>query len=214
MVSTAMQSGIVEARSISRAAGIARLQRELSSLSLQAVEPPFAAQDIARDYMRAQLYSRNFAENWLKAANAQAGAPIGRAARAANALTIQGTRTSVSMIAASESSEAFNSGRARAATNIPAPSSEQPRRRLRGPASRQPLVVMELLRIWDARLDKRTCPVCSEADGTIVGIREPFPLGEPGSPHPRCRCTWQLLSSSEVRRAKFIEPLSSILRTS
>ncbi len=57
-----------------------------------------------------------------------------------------------------------------------------------------------LMRMWDAVNDKRTCSVCRDADGTVVGASEPFPLGEPGSVHPRCQCTWHLLTVEEARR--------------
>lgn len=100
----------------------------------------------------------------------------GDTAKAAKLLTNR-----VELAAATESANAFNDGRAkyiRVATDV------------------------ELLKVWDATLDKRTCPTCSSADGTIVFARERFPLGEPGSVHPRCRCTWQVLGSSERKLAK------------
>jgi len=53
-------------------------------------------------------------------------------------------------------------------------------------------------RVWDAELDRRVCPRCSAADGTIVGLRESFPLGEPGSVHPFCRCTWALVTITQT----------------
>lgn len=56
-----------------------------------------------------------------------------------------------------------------------------------------------LMRMWDAVNDKRTCERCRSADGTIVGVNERFPLGEPGSVHPRCLCTWHLLTVDEIR---------------
>ncbi len=56
-----------------------------------------------------------------------------------------------------------------------------------------------LMRMWDAVNDRRTCGRCRAADGTIVGVNERFPLGEPGSVHPRCLCTWHLLTVDEIR---------------
>ncbi len=55
-----------------------------------------------------------------------------------------------------------------------------------------------LMRRWDATNDIRTCPTCFGAHGTVVGVHQPFPLGEPGKVHPRCRCTWQLLAADEI----------------
>lgn len=46
----------------------------------------------------------------------------------------------------------------------------------------------QMVKVWDATLDKRTCPVCLDADGTIVGIKESFPHGTPGGVHNLCRC--------------------------
>lgn len=44
-------------------------------------------------------------------------------------------------------------------------------------------------KLWDARLDKRTCPVCRDLDGTIRPIGIAFPRKEvPGKTHFGCRC--------------------------
>jgi hypothetical protein len=44
-------------------------------------------------------------------------------------------------------------------------------------------------RIWDARLDKRTCPKCWDLDGTIRPIGIQFPGNAiPGKQHVSCRC--------------------------
>jgi len=61
-------------------------------------------------------------------------------------------------------------------------------------------LIPHAMRMWDARNDKRTCGVCRDADGTIVGANESFPLGEPGLVHPNCLCTWHLLTVDEVLR--------------
>ena len=74
-------------------------------------------------------------------------------------------------IAVTESSEAFSSGRSAFARGFHHPS---------------------LIKVWNAERD--ACPVCYSADGYMVGIHENFPLGEPGSVHPFCRCYWDLLS--------------------
>lgn len=59
--------------------------------------------------------------------------------------------------------------------------------------ARQLFTVTTLYRVWDAVLDKRTCPVCAAADGLAIPRHERFPQGTPGSVHPYCRCIeWTL----------------------
>jgi hypothetical protein len=95
------------------------------------------------------------------------------------------TQGSLDRIVATETSESFNTGRAKYLDARPA---------------------LGLLRVWDATLDKRGCPICAGADGTIVGANEPFPWGEPGSVHIQCRCVWTLLRSTEAGDGTLIEP--------
>lgn len=45
-----------------------------------------------------------------------------------------------------------------------------------------------LFKLWDSTLDKRTCPRCASASGTILPWGLSFPQGVPGEPHPFCRC--------------------------
>jgi hypothetical protein len=60
-------------------------------------------------------------------------------------------------------------------------------------AARQVASVTTLYRVWDATLDKRTCPVCAAAHGLAIPRNERFPQGTPGSVHPYCRCIeWML----------------------
>jgi len=56
----------------------------------------------------------------------------------------------------------------------------------------------QLYRVWDATMDRRTCPTCAGAHGSIVRIDEPFPEGRPGGVHPNCRCTEQILTADEA----------------
>jgi hypothetical protein len=166
-------SAIASARMFSRAAGIERLEIEAARFGLT-VAPPFA--ETIRDIQRGRQYAANLSRNWLGKAHGTTGT-LRQQAAAANA----GTLAHLETIAVSESSEAFNSGRAKALRQVD---------------------VGELLRVWDAQLDKRTCPVCSGSDGTIVGAAEPFPIGEPGAVHARCRCTWHIIGFSRRVRAQ------------
>ena len=180
-VATATKQGINEVRALSRASGVARLRSEASSLGRSIVtDGSWLPTEVVRDINRADLYSKSYAEQWLKKANA-AEETVAKAAKAASAESIG----SLKRTAVTESSEAFSSGRAKY---------------LRSSSS------LGLLRVWDATLDKRGCPICAEADGTIVGAREPFPFGEPGSVHPACRCSWTLLTSSQDDRGTLVAP--------
>lgn len=97
----------------------------------------------------------------------------------ANGVTVANAATDgrLSMIGSSEAAGSFNEGRRRLLETT----------------------TTHLMRMWDSAMEKRTCNRCREADGTMVGYRESFPLGEPGSVHPRCLCTWHLLTVDEIR---------------
>lgn len=86
-----------------------------------------------------------------------------------------GGRGSIERIAATETAEAFTSSRSAAVSRAAG-----------------------YYKVWDAQLDKRTCRICAAADGTIVAATARFPDGEPGAVHPYCRCSWTLLTASEV----------------
>lgn len=50
-------------------------------------------------------------------------------------------------------------------------------------------LAVQLMRVWDATRDRKTCGVCAGLDGTRVPATRPFPGGlRPGFVHPRCRC--------------------------
>lgn len=50
---------------------------------------------------------------------------------------------------------------------------------------------------WDATGDRRMCPVCERADGTIVMVNDSFPAGQPGAVHANCRCMETYLAPFE-----------------
>jgi len=61
-------------------------------------------------------------------------------------------------------------------------------------AQKQANIVPFVGKLWDARLDKRTCPVCRTLDGTIRPIGIDFPRKEvPGKSHIGCRCQSALI---------------------
>ncbi len=174
-----LATGIAQSRILSRTAGIARVTQEIEPLGIDITPIKSLAREVHGDMIRAQRYANNYARQWVKKAE---GETVDRAAKAANADTLGSLRRT----AVTESSEAFGDGRAKALESIPS------------------AVTHSLLKVWDAQLDKLTCPICSAADGMIVGIREPFPYGVPGAVHPNCRCSWQTLSFDETRG--YIEP--------
>jgi len=147
-----------QARAYSRAASIARLRAELAALGIPKRVAAAAADEAVRDAMRASRIARIYADRWRSVAEADGAAEASRA-----------TVGRVRVIAATESAEAWNSGRLHALQNYPE---------------------IQVMRVWDATLDKRTCQVCANADGDMVGVQERFPNGEPGMVHPNCRCTW------------------------
>ena len=80
------------------------------------------------------------------------------------------------MIAATETASAFNDERTRIEKHLADENKE---------TSWWPFLV----KVWDATLDKRTCPVCAKLHGTRRGWGSDFPGGkEPGKVHPNDRC--------------------------
>ncbi len=180
LVESAVRDGITDSRALSRSAGLSRLRAEAASIGYGFRGSAAMLSEHARDVARAGLYARNYAGLWLAKANGASGKPVA-AVQVANVAT----KARLDTIGISESSEAFNTGRAKY---------------LRENAD------VRLLKVWDAQLDKRTCPRCSQADGTIVFANERFPLGEPGSVHPRDRCVWSLIGSSERHTSRTVAP--------
>jgi len=170
-VESAVQSGIAEARAAARMAGVVRLEAEAASLgvSLLTATPAIVAR-MAQDAARARFYAARYARAWLGMAS---GETTAKAVSAANAATAGRLGT----IATSEAAGAFNEGRRRLLETVTA---------------------KHLMRMWDSAMEKRSCARCIDADGTLVGYREPFPLGEPGAVHPRCLCTWHLVTVEEI----------------
>lgn len=64
---------------------------------------------------------------------------------------------------------------------------------------------VHLYKMWDAWLDKRTCPVCRKLDGWMIPRgekwRDPVTRQKtrPGKVHPNCRCIEEFLTIAEAR---------------
>lgn len=182
MMSRRVRDAIVIARQGSQERGVARLIAEAASADVM-IGPvgALAHVTLATDWRRADYLGRSYANRWASKAEQLDDA------RAA----LRETSGSLDRIAVSESSQAFSAGRTAAAEDAVV--------RWRGSAASDDVDAESatLLKIWNAESD--ACPICEEVDGEIVGITESFSLGEPGSPHPHCRCVWDLLTMSEAR---------------
>lgn len=166
----------MSARALARSTGLSRLSDELGGKA--GIPNDQLALELARDARRAEVYGKSYARQWLRKAND--APPSFNAATSAS----KATAHALERTAVTENAESFNSSRSSAAKRA----------------------ALGNLKVWDATLDKRTCPVCAAADGAIVGIRERFPYGDPGAVHPNCRCTWTLLTSSEDEGVTLIQP--------
>jgi SPP1 gp7 family putative phage head morphogenesis protein len=62
-------------------------------------------------------------------------------------------------------------------------------------AAEQGYVDVESQKMWIIAQDERTCDICVELDGEIVGWNETFSSGHetPGRVHPNCRCTMVII---------------------
>lgn len=170
-----MRDAIVLARSGARERGLKRLADEAESLGVTAdfLTPSNA---FFRNWARASQVSQSYATRWLRKAETLKSP----------SLASKATQGSLERIGVTESSGAFTAARSEAL--------QQTQLNEAGGGNRVRLVSeTRLMKVYDATLDRRTCSVCEGQDGTVVGINESFPAGEPGSVHAFCRCTWQLI---------------------
>lgn len=171
-VEVAVRSGIAESRSLARRAGVSRLEAEAASMGVSIANANRAVvARLAQDAARARHYAARYARAWL-------GQAKGESASQAAAAATKATAARLETIGTSEASGSFNEGRRRVL---------------------ETLGTIHLMKMWDSAMEKTTCSRCWNADGTMVGHRENFPLGEPGAVHPRCLCTWHLVTVEEVR---------------
>jgi hypothetical protein len=173
-----LATGIVQARSLAHIAAVSRVRAEVLALGIDARDFGKLATTTAADVFRATRIAERYAGLWLKRAQASSATTVGGAARSAGSETLYKVRA----IGNTEAATAYNGGRL-------------------GEARR---VITENIvqRVWDADFCKRMCSRCGNADGTIVGLRENFPLGEPGSVHVGCHCTWQLVTIERTARSR------------
>lgn len=164
-------SGILAAQQI----GIDRLRVEAAPLGVEPgdlwIRPnPFA------NHLQAQAAAGWYARSWLREAERihQTGVPLAKAIDEAEKTSAWRLRAS----AVTETSRSMGEARRQAMGRVK--TDEQ------------------MVRVWEASGDKNMCSRCSREHGRWVYLGEPFPLGEPGSVHPRCNCDDQLMPLSWV----------------
>ena len=163
--------GRVSARVIASQAA----SRQLEALGVSPIT--VTAPATAREIERARAAAMGAADNWGShyADAIAAGATHEEAVEAARAAS----QWKVRQLSITETAEVWSDETARVADA----------------ASRHGTV---LWKVWDAVLDRRTCPVCGGAHGTAVLATERFPDGEPGAVHPFCRCQTILLTREQL----------------
>jgi SPP1 gp7 family putative phage head morphogenesis protein len=162
---SSVAAAVMHGRRNARSAGVASVLSDLLAVGATPGGIPVLARIAAQDAARAVTVARSIGERASKLLRGGASAIEARAA----------IKPALERVAATESAEAFSDGRR---TGAAAASS-----------------VTRIFKVWDAVLDKRTCPRCAGMDGVIVGLGEAFDLDQPA--HPFCRCTFTLLRADE-----------------
>lgn len=170
LVAGALATGLADTvrdwRGTARERGTERLREELAAAGIAGALLPPRTGLAAVDARLADRAVAGTVRRWSERVAASEGAAARAYREAARASTAR-----LRLISVTETSAAFSDERAAAIVraNVGAH--------------------VELFRVWDATLDKRTCPTCEELDGTMVPYRESYPRGDvPGSVHPGCRC--------------------------
>lgn len=165
-----IMTGILSLRASSRAFAEQAIALQAQQVGLSV--GPLASDSITiAEAERIANAARRTAEGWLERATEDDPKIIKRRSTPNKFL-----RGKINLIATTESSTAYNEAKHEAAA----------------------IYTPEMFRVWDATMDRRTCPVCAQAHGDIVEVGRSFPIGEPGSVHGNCRCTWYLASLSEL----------------
>lgn len=167
-----IRNGIYQLKQLSRLSGYRLANKELGNIDNSFFPSSvYLGNYSVSDIFESRKYAINFADLWLKNA---IGDSFAKSARAANANSLH----RLELIAATESSKAYNEGRTIAALNYDGS--------------------LELFKVWDSTLDNHSCHQCSSNDGEMVEIGEKFSFGEPGEVHPNCQCTYNILSANEL----------------
>lgn len=153
---------IFQVRTASRAVG-ATLARQELGLGPGAFSTASTVADAARAVGIANKLGRDWLSRYLKF--------LPKGEEAATKAAVKTVASRFETIAITEANEALNAERIATA------------QRELGPG-------YELIEIWDAVLDKRTCQECWSLHGTRIRARDGFPGGvRPGAVHGRCRCS-------------------------
>lgn len=169
----AVIAGRASTRIIASQSAIAQIRA--AGVPVPTIVAPGAAEEIAR----ASAAARGAAETW--AGHAADAAAEGATASEATAAARERSLWKVRQISVTETAESYS-------LEVD---------RIAGEVNR---VHRVLWKIWDAVLDRRTCPVCGGAHGTAVPADQRFPQGEPGAVHPFCRCQTVLVTREQVDR--------------
>ena len=183
-LSQSLASVYLTGRIVAHTAGLTRLEAEL-----QTIDPELAALVPAQGGMadafgisaglwallgsrRSRVAADGYADRWLRLVREE------QAAGTLNPYDAAFKRAAprLELGAVTENSEAFNRARQDAIRRISHTRTD-----------------VDLVRVWNAVLDKRTCERCSRNDGKWIEAAASFPEGEPGSIHNRCRCTDELM---------------------
>lgn len=156
-------------KSISRAAGLFQANLEIGFID-EEYDPVIVdfSEQMITDFNLVRTYANNYAALWLKKAieSRNNGDSFSEAVRTANKASEHRLET----LSVTESSAAYNEGKRLAGVEYDGS--------------------IELVRVWDTSLENGICGDCESSDGEIVGISEKFSIGEPGTIHPNCRCTF------------------------
>lgn len=145
------------------------LERQLEGLAVDEVR------DLA-DVARAHRYAQRSSARWLRKTRELRG--DGASRKGARRGARKATRGYRNLVSSSEVSRTYNQER-----------EELARQHARRTGD-------DVWLVWDASLDRRTCPTCVDKDGTKVLASEGWGGLGPGSVHPGCRCTSTVTSQS------------------
>lgn len=166
LVQKALEGALLDGRGFARAAGRRLLEHELAVAS----PAPLSGRE-EHDAASAHAAASSWAASWATTATALVMSDTEPARAPAAAARARAPRLDV--IAATETSSAFNDERRRAFDDL----------------SRSPLAP-ELYKVWSAVLDRKTCALCFAKDGQVRGLHESFGATPPV--HPNCRCIVEL----------------------